>query len=269
MKASLNENAWDGDWYRRAYFDDGTALGSVSNSECRIDSIAQSWSVISGAGEPQHAARAMQAVDKYLAKRDEALLLLFTPPFDTTPLDPGYIKGYPPGIRENGGQYTHAALWAAQAFAMLKNGEKAMEYLSIANPILHGDSPSAVQRYKVEPYAVCADVYSVHPHVGRGGWSWYTGSAGVMYRVIVERIVGLRVQGTRLRIDPCIPKQWPGLHVTFRHRSATYDIAIENPLGTGSGVFHARIDGETLADPSQGMALADDGKTHRIEIVLG
>ncbi|HEY0302793.1 MAG TPA: hypothetical protein VGC36_15710, partial [Rhizomicrobium sp.] len=178
LREAIEDEAWDGDWYRRAFFDDGTPLGSVANADCRIDSIAQSWSVISGAAEPARAARAMAAVDKYLVQRDQKLSLLFTPPFDQPAHDPGYIKGYPPGIRENGGQYTHAAIWAAQAFAMLGDGDRAHELLAMLNPIQHADSPAAIQRYKVEPYAVAADIYSMPPHVGRGGWTWYTGSAG-------------------------------------------------------------------------------------------
>ena len=195
LKEALEREAWDGDWYRRAYFDDGSPLGSVANNECRIDSIAQSWAVISGAAEPTRAARAMAAVDKYLVRRDDKLLLLFTPPFDNPARDPGYIKGYPPGIRENGGQYTHGAVWAALAFAMQGDGDRAGELLSMLNPIHHADSPTGIHRYKVEPYVVCADLYSEPPHVGRGGWTWYTGSAGWMYRVALEWLLGFRVAG--------------------------------------------------------------------------
>lgn len=270
MKVSLDRRAWDGDWYRRAYFDDGSALGSVSNSECRIDSIAQSWAVISGCAEATHAARAMAALDKYLLQRDQKLSLLFTPPFDDPEHDPGYIKGYPPGIRENGGQYTHAALWAAQAFAMQGDGDKAGELLAMLNPIHHSDSPGESHRYRVEPYAVCADVYSVPPHVGRGGWTWYTGSAGWMYRVILEWLLGLRVQGANLYLDPCIPRAWPGFEIAFRHRSARYDIAVENPLGVCGGVLAIKLDGKILATSrNTPIALADDGATHKLQIVLG
>ena len=179
LRSSLEREAWDGDWYRRGYFDDGTPLGSAASDECRIDSIAQSWSVISGAAEPARAARAMAAVDEQLIRRGDGLALLFTPPFDRTPLDPGYIKGYPPGIRENGGQYTHAATWSVIAFAALGDGDKAAELFSLLNPINRASTRAGVQRYKVEPYVVAADVYSVAPHVGRGGWTWYTGSAGL------------------------------------------------------------------------------------------
>jgi cyclic beta-1,2-glucan synthetase len=266
---SLEREAWDGDWYRRAYFDDGTPLGSVSNGECRIDSIAQSWSVISGAGDPARAARAMAAVDKYLVRRNDELVLLFTPPFDRSALDPGYIKGYPPGIRENGGQYTHAALWSVLAFAMLGDGDKACELFSMLNPINHANTRAAVQRYKVEPYVACADIYSTAPHIGRGGWTWYTGSAGWMYRVGLESILGFRLQGATLVIDPCVPKAWPGFEIAFRYRTARYDIAVENPNGVSRGVIRVELDGETLPGPQARVTLADDGATHRVLVVLG
>ena len=201
LKDALNR-AWDGDWYRRAYFDDGTPLGSVASSECRIDSIAQSWSVISGAGEPAHTQRAMAAVDKYLLRRDEGLMLLFTPPFDKAQPNPGYIKGYPPGIRENGGQYTHAALWAAMAHGMLGDGDKLGELLWLLNPIHLAGTNAAIHRYKVEPYVVAADIYGVSPHIGRGGWTWYTGSAGWMYRVALESL--LRIQGAETQVSALI-----------------------------------------------------------------
>ena len=263
-------NGWDGDWYRRAYFDDGTPLGSVSNSECRIDSIAQSWAVISRAGEPARAARAMAAVDKYLVRRDEKLSMLFAPPFDKPAHDPGYIKGYPPGVRENGGQYTHASIWAALAFAMQGDGDKAHELLSMLNPINHSDSSTEMHRYKVEPYVVCADLYSVPPHVGRGGWTWYTGSAGWMYRVALEGLLGFRLQGANLAIDPCIPRDWPSFEISFRYRSSRYDILVENPLGVCRGVLAAKLDNEMLTGSKKTLIpLNDDGKSHRLQIVLG
>ncbi|HYL59498.1 MAG TPA: protein ndvB, partial [Candidatus Acidoferrales bacterium] len=198
LAASLERDGWDGNWYRRGYFDDGTPLGSAGSIECRIDSIAQSWSVISGAANPVHAAAAMAAFDEYLVRREDRLALLFTPPFDRAALDPGYIKGYPPGIRENGGQYTHGALWSVIAFAMLGDGDKAGELFSLLNPINHANTRAGIQRYKVEPYVACADVYSVPPHVGRGGWTWYTGSAGWMYRAGLEWILGFRLRGKTL-----------------------------------------------------------------------
>jgi cyclic beta-1,2-glucan synthetase len=270
LKASLEQEAWDGDWYRRAYFDDGTPLGSVGNNECRIDSIAQSWSVISRAGDPTHTARAMAALDKYLVRRDDKLSLLFTPPFNDPAHDPGYIKGYPAGIRENGGQYTHAAVWAALAHLMQGDGDKAGELLSMLNPIRHTDSPTGVHRYKVEPYVACADVYSESPHVGRGGWTWYTGSAGWMYRVALEWSLGFRVQGTNLVLDPCIPRNWPGFEIVFRYRSACYEITVENPAGVCRGVVAIRLDDEMLAGNEKSIVpLVDDGATHRVQVVLG
>jgi cyclic beta-1,2-glucan synthetase len=270
LKTSLKQEAWDGDWYRRAYFDDGTPLGSVANSECRIDSIAQSWSVISRAGEPTHTARAMEALDKYLVRRDDKLSLLFTPPFNNPAHDPGYIKGYPAGIRENGGQYTHGAVWAALAHLMKGDGDKAGELLTMLNPIRHADSPSAMHRYKVEPYVACADVYSEAPHVGRGGWTWYTGSAGWMYRVAVEWSLGFRVQGSNLVMDPCIPRNWPEFHIVFQYRSARYEIHVENPNGVCGGRVSLMLDEQMLPnDRDFPIPLLDDGKTHHVRLVLG
>ena len=266
---ALERDGWDGGWYRRAYFDDGTPLGSATNNECRIDSIAQSWSVMSRAADPIRAARAMAAVDEYLIRRDDGLVLLFAPPFDRTSHDPGYIKGYPPGIRENGGQYTHAAIWSVMAFAMLGDGDKAGELFSMLNPINHASTPDALQRYKVEPYAVCADLYSTPPHVGRGGWTWYTGSAGWMYRAGLEEILGFRLRGAALLLDPCIPMTWPGFKIVFRYRSARYEIEVENPAGVCRGVVHAELDGTVLSGDATRIPLADDGATHRVRVVLG
>jgi cyclic beta-1,2-glucan synthetase len=206
LKASLEEHGWEADWYRRAFFDDGSPLGSTITPECRIDSIAQSWGVISGAAEPARAARAMAAVEEYLVRRDQELILLFTPPFDRAAVDPGYIKGYRPGVRENGGQYTHAAIWAVMAFAALGDGNKANELFSILNPINRASTRAGVHRYKVEPYVAAADVYAEYPHVGRGGWTWYTGSAGWMYRAGLESLLGFRLRGAVLHLDPCIPR---------------------------------------------------------------
>ena len=269
LRESLEREGWDGSWYRRGYFDDGTPLGSASSLECRIDSIAQSWGVISGAGNPVRDTIAMAAVDEYLVHRDEGLVLLFTPPFDQTPLDPGYIKGYPPGIRENGGQYTHAAVWSVIAFAMLGDGDKAAELFSILNPINHASTRAGIHRYKVEPYVASADVYSMPPHAGRGGWTWYTGSAGWMYRAGLEWILGFRVRGETLLFDPCIPTSWRGYEITFRYRSACYEISVENPRRVGRGVTYVELDGEALPEISPHISLTDDGITHRVRIVLG
>jgi cyclic beta-1,2-glucan synthetase len=268
LKAAIEREAWDGEWYRRAYFDDGTALGSATNLECRIDSIAQSWGVISGAAEPGRGARAMAAVEQHLVRRPEGLIVLFTPPFDRTPRDPGYIKGYVPGIRENGGHYTHAAVWTVMAFAALGDGDKAGELFRMLNPINHTTSRAKVQRYKVEPYVVAGDVYAEPPHVGRGGWTWYTGAAGWLYRAGMEWILGFRVRGAALCIDPCIPRTWPGYSIRFRYHSAIYDISVDNPRGVTRGVSLTELDGKPLAG-SANIPLVDDGAVHQIRIVLG
>jgi cyclic beta-1,2-glucan synthetase len=269
LQTSLEREGWDGEWYRRGYYDDGTPLGSSTSDECRIDSIAQSWAVISGAAAPARALRAMAAVDAQLIRADDGLALLFTPPFDRTPLDPGYIKGYPPGIRENGGQYTHAAAWSVIAFAALGQGDKAAGLFSLLNPINHTSTRADVQRYKVEPYVVAADVYSVAPHLGRGGWTWYTGSAGWLYRAGIEGILGFRLQGAFLFLDPCIPKAWPRFEIAFNYRSARYAIAVENPQGVSRGVAYAALDGKTLPDSPVRVPLADDGEAHEVRVILG
>jgi cyclic beta-1,2-glucan synthetase len=268
LKTSL-ERAWDGDWYLRGYFDDGTPLGSASSSECRIDSIAQSWSVVSGAADPDRAALAMANVEARLIRHDPGLALLFTPPFEHTPHDPGYIKGYPPGIRENGGQYTHAAAWTVIAQAILGNGARAAELLALLNPINHTRSRADVQRYKVEPYVVAADVYSVAPHAGRGGWTWYTGSAGWMYRAGLEWVLGLQVRAGRLLVAPCIPADWPGFDMTVKHGTARYEIRIENPHGVCRGVAGIELDGVRLPAGETHVALADDARVHVLRVTLG
>ena len=269
LKAALETAGWDGDWYRRAFFDDGTPLGSAASDECKIDSIAQSWGVISGAADPGRAARAMSAVEEYLVRRGDGLVLLFTPPFDKTPLDPGYIKGYLPGVRENGGQYTHGALWSVIAFAALGEGDKAAELFSILNPINHAGSRAGLYRYKVEPYVAAADVYAEPPHVGRGGWTWYTGSAGWMYRAGVEWILGFRFRGATLHVDPCIPRSWPGYKITFRYHSARYELSVTNPHGSNRGVKRVVVDGKEQPQDGRGIALVDDAATHSIEVQLG
>jgi cyclic beta-1,2-glucan synthetase len=270
LQNSLERESWDGEWYRRGYFDDGTPLGSVTNTECQIDSIAQSWSVISGAADRSRAARAMAAVESRLIRRDVGLALLLTPPFDRSNPDPGYIKGYPPGIRENGGQYTHAATWSVIAYALLGEGNKAWELFSLLNPINRTNTRADVHRYKVEPYVIAADVYSVPPHVGRGGWTWYSGSAGWMYRAGLEGILGFRVQGSSLVLTPCIPEKWPRFEIAFKYRSARYEILVENPSGVSRGIAHAELNGETLPAGSQArIPLVDDGNTHSLRLVLG
>jgi cyclic beta-1,2-glucan synthetase len=269
LQDALEREAWDGDWYRRGWFDDGTPFGSEASAECRIDSIAQAWSVLSGAGERGRAVRAMAAVERELVRPQDGLALLFTPPFDRTGLDPGYIKGYPPGVRENGGQYTHAALWSVMAFAALQQGDAAAQLFSLINPINHARSRAGVQRYKVEPYVVAADVYSNPRHVGRGGWTWYSGSAGWMQRAGVESILGLRLQGGMLHLDPCIPKAWPRFTMTIHHGSASYQIEVENPDGAGRGIAAAHLDDAVIETRPLCVALADDGVTHRLRVRLG
>ncbi len=268
LKAALEREGWDGDWYLRAYFDDGTPLGSAKNTECRIDSIAQSWGIMSGAAEPGRGTRAMAAVDEQLVRRADGLVLLLTPPFDKTPNDPGYIKGYVPGIRENGGQYTHASVWTLIAFAELSDGDKAAELFRMLNPINRTSSRASVQRYKVEPYVVAGDIYAEPPNVGRGGWTWYTGAAGWLYRAGLEWILGFRVRGMILSIDPCIPRNWPGYNIEFHYHSATYKIRVENPSSVTRGVALTELDGKLLAG-SANIPLVDDGATHNIRILLG
>ncbi len=269
LRQSLEREAWDGAWYRRGYFDDGTPFGTAAGEECTIDSIAQSWSVMSEAADPARAAQAMQAVDEHLIRRDTGLALLFTPPFDRTSLDPGYIKGYPPGLRENGGQYTHAAAWSVIAFTKLGQGDRAASLFSMLNPINHNSTRRGLQQYKVEPYAVAADIYSVAPHVGRGGWTWYTGAAGWLYRAGLESILGFRKQGDHLLLTPCIPTQWRRFEITFRHASARYEIAVENPNGVSRGVVSTVVDDTPLPDGASRILLQDDGATHRVRVTLG
>jgi cyclic beta-1,2-glucan synthetase len=211
----------------------------------------------------------MAALEEYLVRHDDGLLLLFTPPFDRTPLDPGYIKGYPPGIRENGGQYTHGAIWSVLAFAMLGDGDKAGELFSLLNPINHTSTRAAIYRYKVEPYVACADVYAERAHVGRGGWTWYTGSAGWMYRVGLEWILGFRLRGATLLLDPCVPKAWRTFEIVFRYHSARYDIAVENPHGVSRGVARIDLDGAPLPGAPAQIPLSDDGAAHRVRVIMG
>jgi cyclic beta-1,2-glucan synthetase len=268
LKAALERDGWDGEWYRRAYYDDGTPLGSSKDTECKIDSIAQSWAVISGGAEPARAQRAMAAVNEHLIRKSDGLILLLTPPFDHTDHDPGYIKGYVPGIRENGGQYSHASVWTLIAFAALGDGDKAVELFRILNPINRSSSRAGIQRYKVEPYVVAGDIYAEAPHVGRGGWTWYTGSSGWLYRAGMEWILGFRVRGMYLSIDPCIPRSWPRYSMKFRYHSAIYNIQVENPSSVTQGVALTEVDGKILPGAAN-IPLQDDGATHIIRIVMG
>jgi cyclic beta-1,2-glucan synthetase len=266
---ALETAGWDGDWYRRAYFDDGAPLGSAENAECRIDSIAQSWAVLSGAADPHRAARAMNAVEEYLVHREQAIVLLFTPPFARASRDPGYVKGYPPGIRENGGQYTHAAIWAIMAFAALGDGDRAGELFALLNPINHTSTRAGLYRYRVEPYVVAGDVYAEAPHSGRGGWTWYTGSAGWMYRAGIEWLLGFRIRGASLFLDPCIPRTWSGFSITFRYHASRYEVHVENPHGVTRGVSRVEIDGVQAEAGRAALPLVDDAATHQVRVWLG
>ncbi|MGE0592661.1 MAG: glucoamylase family protein [Vicinamibacterales bacterium] len=265
--SGMLELAWDGDWYRRAYFDDGAPLGSVQNDECRLDSLTQSWAVLSRAAQPRRAERAMHAVRAHLVRRDAQLVLLLTPPFDRMAHDPGYIKGYLPGIRENGGQYTHAALWTVMALTRLGLGDEAMELFHMLNPVNHMRSPEDIERYKVEPYVVAADVYAHPAHVGRGGWTWYTGSAGWMYQAAIEGLLGLRRQGDTMRVNPCIPAVWPYYALDWRIGGTHYHFSVSNPEQRSAGVGSADLDGMPV-DPDR-IPLVEDGRTHEVRIVLG
>lgn len=268
LKAAVEAEAWDGAWYRRAYFDDGTPLGSAANAECRIDSIAQSWGVISSAAETERAQRAMLSMREYLVRYGDDLVLLFTPPFDKTERDPGYIKSYPPGVRENGGQYTHAAIWSAIAYAMLGEGDQAAELLRMLNPIKRTASRTGVYAYKVEPYVLPADIYAESPHVRRGGWTWYTGAAGWFHRAGLEWVLGLQVRADQLVLTPCIPKIWSSYIIVYQHKNTRHEITIENPNGVTGGVARIELDG-VLQPNNDSIALQDDKQRHQIRILLG
>jgi cellobiose phosphorylase len=269
LRENLERHGWDGAWYRRAYFDDGTPLGSADNSECQIDSISQSWSVLSGAGDAERGRVAMRAVDERLVRREDALIQLLDPPFDQSDLDPGYIKGYVPGVRENGGQYTHGAIWAAMAFAVLGDSRRAWELATMINPANHAKSDGAIATYKVEPYVMAADVYAVAPHTGRGGWTWYTGSAGWMYRLIVESLLGLRLETDRLHVAPCLPAHWGTLKIHYRYRETVYHIAITQIRAGGDGEcgeMRMMVDGVEQEYPA--IALVDDQREHTVELTV-
>ncbi len=267
LRQNLEQHGWDGEWYRRAYFDDGSPLGSASNVECRIDSIAQSWSVLSGAGDATRSRMAMKAVDERLVRRDHALIQLLDPPFDRSDLDPGYIRGYVPGVRENGGQYTHGAIWSAMAFAAMGDRERAWELTTMMNPVNHARTPEGVATYKVEPYVIAADVYAMAPHTGRGGWSWYTGSAGWMYRLIVESLLGVTLEKDRLRFTPCLPADWTAFTMRYRYRETTYDIAVRQTLaGAGAAVDATDVTVDGVVQIDGLVHLVDDHAEHRVVI---
>ena len=269
VREAIEAQGWDGAWYRRGTFDDGTVLGSASSEECRIDSIAQSWAVLSGAADPARARTAMASMTRHLVRPDPGLALLFTPPFDRTPMDPGYIKGYPPGLRENGGQYSHAAMWAILAHAKLGDGDAAGRLFAMLNPINHALTPGDTDRYKVEPYVVAADVYSTAPHEGRGGWTWYTGSAGWMYRAGIEGLLGLSRAGTTLRLNPCFPKAWPKLTATVTLGDARFVITVLNPDRSGHGIVSAQLDGVQISGGTSGLTVPLTDGAHDLTVVMG
>ncbi|MCC5984499.1 MAG: glycosyl transferase [Rhodobacteraceae bacterium] len=269
VRQAIERDGWDGAWYRRGTYDDGTPLGSAGSSECRIDSIAQSWAVLSGAADPGRAATAMASMAEHLILPDPGLALLFTPPFDATPQDPGYIKGYPPGLRENGGQYTHAAMWAVLAHARMGDGDAAGKLFALLNPINHALTAAESTRYRVEPYAVAADVYSTAPHAGRGGWTWYTGSAAWMHRAGIEGLLGLTRAGGEIILDPCFPKAWPQMSATVRFGDTLLAILIENPGRTGRGVAAAALDDAPLTLADGRLRLRLSGRSHRLVVTLG
>jgi cyclic beta-1,2-glucan synthetase len=259
---AVETHGWDGEWYRRAYYDDGTPLGAAASEECRIDSIAQSWSVISGEGEPGRQASAMRSLQQHLVREDARLIMLLTPPFDRTAHDPGYIKGYVPGVRENGAQYTHAALWAVLATALRGDGDRAFELFQMLNPLTHARTPAEVETYKVEPYVVAADVYTAAGQLGRGGWTWYTGSASWMYRVGLEAILGFTKAGDSLRIEPRVPAHWGDFAIEYRYGSAVYAIAVQDPGWLAASGAEVALDGRVLDDAA--IPLVDDGARHEI-----
>jgi len=263
----IDYNAWDGEWYRRAYFDDGTPLGSVRNDECQIDSVAQSWSVLSGAGDAERSRRAMNAVYGRLVRRDRGLIQLLDPPFDTSELDPGYIRGYVPGVRENGGQYTHAAIWAAMAFAALGDNARAWELTAMINPVNHARTAKGADTYVVEPYVVAADVYALAPHAGRGGWTWYTGSAGWMYRLVVESLLGLSLEADRLRFAPCLPLEWNEFTIRYRYRETSYHISVQRAkVEADEDLEGTTVMVDGVAQEGNFLLLADDRQEHRVEV---
>ncbi|KPQ28878.1 MAG: cyclic beta-1,2-glucan synthase ChvB [Halomonas sp. HL-93] len=264
LRLALESNAWDGQWYRRATYDDGSWLGSKDSDACQIDSIAQTWAVLSGAAEPHRAALAMRSLERELIRYDQQLALLFWPPFDQPRRDPGYIGGYPPGMRENGGQYSHASMWAILAFAKLGEGDKAHALFSLLNPINHARTAEEAVRYHVEPYVVAADVYSVAPHAGRGGWTWYTGSAGWMYRAGIEGILGIRREGAWLVIDPCLPNDWPGVSATLTIAATHYAVK----LIMTDDAFSARLDGRPMTDQKSKVRIPLDGNHHQLEMFI-
>ncbi|NTV53424.1 MAG: cyclic beta 1-2 glucan synthetase, partial [Candidatus Firestonebacteria bacterium] len=260
LKQNLAEHAWDGHWWLRAFFDNGAPLGSAADTECRLDSLPQSWSVLSGAGDPQRNQEALRGVEQLLVKPEAGLIELFDPPFDKTEHDPGYIRGYAPGVRENGGQYTHAAVWAAMAVAALGQGTKAWSWLNLLNPVAHTDTPEKAAIYQTEPYVLAGDVYARSPYTGRGGWTWYTGSAGWMYQGILESLLGLKLEVDQLSFTPCWPETWASFQVHYRYRETVYHITI---FPHEQAVTQVRVDQTEQAEPR--LHLLDDRREHWVE----
>jgi cyclic beta-1,2-glucan synthetase len=274
LRVALEAAGWDGEWYRRAYYDDGTPLGSKQGDECRIDGLAQAWAVISGAAPAERARTAMAAAERELVDEEAGLIRLLTPAFRDTPHDPGYIKGYVAGVRENGGQYTHAALWFVRALAELDRRDRAAKLLAMLSPVSRTRTAAMVARYRTEPYVIAADMYGEPPHVGRGGWSWYTGSAGWMLRVAVESVLGLTLsEGRTLVLRPRVPDEWPAFRIAWRVPGSRerYEFHVTNPRGSGTEVVSAKLDGASLpiARGALRLPLAEDGATHRVEVELG
>lgn len=268
---SIDDNAWDGEWYRRAYFDEGTPLGSSSSDECKIDSLAQSWSVITGGGETQRRMTAMDAVRRELVRSKDKIICLLSPPFDKSDMEPGYIKGYLPGTRENGGQYTHAATWVVMATVLQGKGKEAFELFSLINPINHSLTQTDVQKYQGEPYVLAGDVYSVEPHAGRAGWSWYTGSSSWLYQVGIEYILGLKVKGNYFLMDPVIPSSWKEFSITYLVRNIRYQIEVKNPDGVERGIRRVEVDGENVTDNKILFvdAIGPKERLVRVNVVMG
>jgi cyclic beta-1,2-glucan synthetase len=267
LAAAVERHAWDGNWYLRAFFDDGTPLGSAASEEARIDSLPQSWAVLSGAADPERAARAVESAWEQLVLTGENLVLLLTPPFDRSEKNPGYIKGYPPGVRENGGQYTHAALWLAMALCREGEGDRAVSLLRMISPIERARDPAAVARYRVEPYVTAGDVSRLAGRVGQGGWTWYTGSAAWMYRVWIEEVLGLKISGRILTVDPVIPSGWKQFGIRYRRGEAVYEISVENPEGVCRGVAWVEMDGRRLEQPL--IPLEDISIKHKVIVRMG
>jgi len=261
LQNSIHDNAWDGEWYRRAYFDDGTPLGTKNNEECKIDSIAQSWSVLSGAGDPERQITAMNSAEKYLVRTEDRIIQLFDPPFDKTKMNPGYIKGYVPGVRENGGQYTHAAIWLIMAFAALGDNKRTWQLLQLINPLNYGRDAATIATYKTEPYVIAADVYAEPLHKGRGGWTWYTGSAGWMYQLMTESLLGIRRKADKLYFSPCMPAEWNSVKIRYRYFNTIYQVELMQQ----DTVLKIIIDGNDTNNDH--VLLVDDGIEHQVKVI--